>query len=87
MKTRVKHFHHYVIKPHNCTDVSEKVQLHRWAQGSARRNNNNRIELVQELGRRVTNIAGDSRETTCLFQQFISIVAKGTHVHSRLTCF
>jgi len=38
------------------------------------------VELVQELGRRVTIITGDSRETTYLFQQLSVALQKGNAV-------
>jgi len=38
------------------------------------------VELVHELGRRATIIAGDSRETTYLFQQLSVALQKGNAV-------
>jgi hypothetical protein len=38
------------------------------------------VELVQEIGKRATNITGDTRETTYLFQQLSVALQKGNAV-------
>ena len=44
-------------------------------------NNNMAIELTQEIGRRITTITEDTRETTFLFQRLSMALQRGNAVY------
>ena len=43
------------------------------------------IELIQEIGRRITLINGESRETEYLFQRISIVIQKGNHLVDQST--